>query len=332
MATLKDVAKLANVDVSTVSRALNNTSYVHPDTKKKVYKAAEQLGYRPNLIAKSLRQGRKNVIGVVVPTINFSVFGGIVQGIEAEASKRGYSVMITNTKDNPEAEEKCLERMRNGLVDGIVIASTGQNKRLIRDIKSSGISVIQVIRKQDQAIDSVVADYYASGYEAVRYLAKKGCTRIGFINGSMEIIPYKERYDGYHRAMKQLGLPEYVTGSAMPKADYLWDGYREAIDLIDNVCHLDAIITAVDMQGLGALRALKEKGRRVPHDVKVISLTGHAIGEVLETSLTSMEIPTREMGEQAVRIIIEDIEAGKDAKKNSKHMVFTANLAERESG
>lgn len=102
MATLKDVAKLANVDVSTVSRALNNTSYVHPDTRKKIYKAVEQLSYKPNLLAKGLRQGKKHSIGVVMPSINLSVFGEVVQGIETQARKLGYSIVICNTKDNPD--------------------------------------------------------------------------------------------------------------------------------------------------------------------------------------------------------------------------------------
>lgn len=144
MATLKDVAKLANVDVSTVSRALNNTSYVHPDTKKKIFKAVEQLSYRPNLLAKGLKQGKRRTLGVVVPSVNLSIFGEIVQGIEMQAGNRGYSLMICLTKDDPDIEAECLNRLRNGLVDGILIASTGQNTRLIRDIKANGVAVVQL--------------------------------------------------------------------------------------------------------------------------------------------------------------------------------------------
>ena len=114
MATLKDVAKLANVDVSTVSRALNNTSYVHPDTKKKIFKAVEQLSYRPNLLAKGLKQGKRRTLGVVVPSVNLSLFGEIVQGIEMQAGNRGYSLMICMTKDDPDIEAECLNRLRNG--------------------------------------------------------------------------------------------------------------------------------------------------------------------------------------------------------------------------
>ncbi|WP_070000382.1 LacI family DNA-binding transcriptional regulator [Cellulosilyticum sp. I15G10I2] len=331
MANLKDVAKLARVDVSTVSRALNNTSYVHSETKKKIYAAVEQLGYKPNLIAKGLRQGKRHTLGVVVPGINFSIFGEIVQGIEMEARKLGYGVMICNTKDHPEAEEECLNRLRNGLVDGIIIASTGQNAQLLRDIMSSGIAIMQMVRKQDKTIGSVVADYYACGYEAVKYLAKKGCRNIGLINGSMNIIPYKERYKGYHKAMKEHELEEHVADSAWSKGNYFKGGYDATVQLLKEAPALDAIIVAVDMQGIGAIRALAERQIAIPEKVKVISLTGHSIGSVLETAMTSMEMPAWQMGEQVTKMIIESIEAEPENKPSLRHMVFEASLIERET-
>lgn len=331
MATLKDVAKLACVDVSTVSRALNNTSYVHPDTKKKIYRAAGKLGYKPNLIAKSLRQGKCNTIGVVVPNINLSVFGDIVLRIEAEAAKKGYSIMICNTKDRQDLEEKYLQRLRNGLVDGIIIAPTGQNQRLIRDIRSSEISVIQIVRKQDKEIDSVVANYYTSAYDGVKFLVKKECKSIGFINGSMEIVPYKDRYDGYHKAMKKFALEEHVIKSTLPIGDYFKVGYEGTLRLLEEVENLDAIMVAVDMQGMGAIRALKDKGKKIPKEVKVLSLTGQSIGSLLETSMTSMELPTKGMGEQALNVILEEINVSQEEKQAIKHIVFEPVLIERET-
>lgn len=331
MATLKDVAKLANVDVSTVSRALNNTSYVHPDTRKKIYKAVEQLSYKPNLLAKGLRQGKRHSIGVVVPSINLSVFGEVVQGIEIQARKLGYSIMICNTKDNPDVEEECLNRLRNGLVDGILIASTGQNSRLLRDIKISGISVMQIVRKQDKIFDSVVTDYSSSACEAVKYLYQKGCRKIGFINGSLEIIPYKERYRGYKKGIRACGGKEYVAKSFLPTGDYFKDGFHGVGQLFEKSSEIDGIMTAVDMQGIGVLRALKEAGIQVPKQVKVISLTGHSIGGILETTMTSMEVPAKEMGECAAKMIIEEVEAKPDKKLDIRNIVLEAVLVERES-
>ena len=331
MATLKDVAKLANVDVSTVSRALNNTSYVHPETKKKIYAAVEKLSYKPNLLAKGLRQGKRHTIGVVIPSINLSIFGEIVQGIEIQARKLGYSIMICNTKDDPIVEEECLNRLRNGLVDGIIIASTGQNTRLLKDIKTSGVAIIQMVRKQDMFFSSVVANYYACAYKAVKYLYQKGCRHIGFINGSTDIIPYKERYRGYHRALKEYGCREYIAESILPKGNYFMDGYHGANQLIDETPQIDGIMVAVDMQGLGVIRALKERCIAVPNKVKVISLTGHSIGGIIETTMTSMETPSLEMGECITKMIIEEIEADENKILSIQHTVFEASLMERET-
>ena len=113
MATLKDVAKLANVDVSTVSRALNNTSYVHPDTKERIYAAAKELGYHPNVMAQALRQGKRHTIGVVVPRLHMAIFSEILQGIEQQAGELGYGTLICTTNDNPKTEKECLNRLRS---------------------------------------------------------------------------------------------------------------------------------------------------------------------------------------------------------------------------
>lgn len=329
MATLKDVAKLAHVDVSTASRALNNTSYVHPDTKKKIYAAAKELCYSPNVIARALRQGKRHTIGIVVPRLYLAIFSEILQGIESKAGKHGYATLICVTEDDPKVEKDCLNRMRNGFVDGIIIASTGKNNHLIRDIKASGISVIQLLRKQDHSIGSIISDYKGCAYDAVNYLYGKGCRTIGLIAGSQHLSTFKERYDGYHKAVSQLNLEEYLSECSYPVNSFEY-GYECANQLIDSTNSLDAIIACVDIQGLGAVRALREQDIS-PSQVKVISLTGHSIGGMLQTSMTSLEMPAHEMGEKASLMIIEDIEAPSDNKPSPKHLVFTSTLIERES-
>ena len=331
MATLKDVARLANVDVSTVSRALNNTSYVHPDTKKKIMDAVQQLSYKPNLLAKGLRQGKRRTIGVVVPSLNLSVFGDIVQSVEKMARDLGYAVMICTTQDDPDTEEECLNRLRNGLVDGILIASTGQNKRLLRSIHADGIAVAQMVRRQDNQISSAVADYFSSAFQGVKFLYKKGSRHIGLINGSTEIIPYRERYRGYKKAVRDCRCEENTVESSLPKGDYFKDGYEGARALLRQCPETDGILVAVDMQGLGALRALKDRGIKVPKQVRVLSLTGNSIGTKLETTMSSLEMPAEEIGRKVTQMIIEEIEASPDSKPSQQHIVFDVQIAERET-
>lgn len=329
MATLKDVARLACVDVSTVSRALNNTSYVHPDTKKKIYDAAKELGYHPNVMAQALRQGKRHTIGVVVPRLHLAIFSEILQGIEESARKRGYATLVCVTEDDPKTEKECLNRLRNGFVDGIIIAATGRNGHLVRDIKASGIAVVQMVRRQERALSSVTADYESCGYEAVKYLYGKGCREIGLIAGAQHLAPFKERYIGYRKAVRQFGLEENLSECSQPVNSFEY-GFECANQLLDDNYALDAMIACVDVQGLGARRAIKERGIG-PSQIKVISLTGHAVGGMLRTSMTSMEMPAHEMGEKASAMVIEEIEAPSGQKPAPQHLVFSVTLIERES-
>jgi LacI family transcriptional regulator len=331
MATLKDVARLACVDVSTASRALNNTSYVHPETKARIYAAVKQLSYHPNLLAKGLRQGKRHTIGVVVPSISMSVFSEITQGIELEARKFGYETLICCTKDDPNVERECLNRLRNGFGDGIIIASTGENARLIRDIRDSGISVVQVVRRQDKSMSSVVTDYHEIAYNGVKYLVSKGCHHIGLINGFSKLIPYRDRYRGYHDAMEEFGLTENVVGLTGPSRDYFKEGFEGVYQLLKQDPQLDGIMAAVDMHGIGALRALKKEGVKFPEQIKVMSLTGHCIGDMLETPMTSMEMPAMQMGSKAVSLLIGEMKTQQEIAPAYQHIMFHASLAERET-
>jgi len=331
MATLKDVAKLANVDASTVSRTLNNNSYVHEDTRRRVMEAVEQLSYKPNLLAQGLRKGKRQSIGVIIPSISLSIFSDIVQVIEREATKLGYRIIICISDDDPEIEKEYIERLRNGLVDGIIIASTGKNNAALRNIQNSGIAVIQLIRKQDKTLSSIVANYRSSAYEAVKYLVSRGCKKIGLINGSMKVLPYIERCEGYKQAIQEFGLEAYVIESKSKKESYFEDGYTGAKKLLEKDPDIDGIIVAADMHGIGVIRYLKEQKITIPDQIKVMSLTGHSIGGMLETAMTSVELPSQEIGELITKSIVKDIEAPKNVKRIPVHQELGVSLVERET-
>ena len=331
MATLKDVAKLANVDASTVSRTLNNNSYVHEDTRRRVMEAVEQLSYKPNLLAQGLRKGKRQSIGVIIPSISLSIFSDIVQVIEREATKLGYRIIICISDDDPEIEKEYIERLRNGLVDGIIIASTGKNNAALRNIQNSGIAVIQLIRKQDKTLSSIVANYRSSAHEAVKYLVSRGCKKIGLINGSMKVLPYIERCEGYKQAIQEFGLEAYVIESKSKKESYFEDGYTGAKKLLEKDPDIDGIIVAADMHGIGVIRYLKEQKIAIPDQIKVMSLTGHSIGGMLETAMTSVELPSQEIGELITKSIVKDIEAPKNVKRIPVHQELGVSLVERET-
>ena len=329
MATLKDVAKLAGVDVSTASRALNAGKNVSPETRARVTAAARKLDYRPNRAAQALRKGRTYSIGVLLPRLHLSSFSDILLGIVHAAREMGYSVPVCLTDDDPAIEKEYLNRMR-GRMDGIIIIPTGKNTQLLREIRAEGTAVLQLLRCQVPEISSIVTEYDACAYNAVHYLYGKGCRKIGLISGSQQLVPFRRHHEGYLRAAEELGL-EAVTAADEGAAATFEYGYECTRLLLDRYPALDAVIIAVDVQGVGAMRALRERNIRVPEDVRVMSLTGHELGRMMETGMTAMEIPAREMGMEAVRMIVEDIEAPEDRKPSVQHLAFEATLVERES-
>ena len=329
MATLKDVAALAHVDVSTVSRALNNNSYVHPDTKARIMAAVKELSYKPNVLARGLKQGKLNTLAIVVPKITFSIFSQIASGVEKEARNKGYATIIINTGDDGTVEKESLSKIRNSFIDGMIIASTGTNKRLIRDINTE-IPVIQVIRTFDSGLSSVDVDYKDIGYKSVYHLYNRGCRKIALINSTLSLTPYEDRYNGYKRAISELGLEEIVISGA-PNPNGSRYGYDCTQKLIDEYTDIDAIMLASDSQAMGAMRALKESSISVPESIKILSMTGIQIGDMIETSLTSVELTGEEIGAEAATMLIRAIEASPDHKPPLQHLTLSAQLAERES-
>ena len=177
----------------------------------------------------------------------------------------------------------------------------------------------------------MVADYYSCAYNGVKYLVSKGCKHIGLINGNMELVPYKERYQGYQNAIKECGLQENVSKSRVPQYNNFTDGLKGTNYLLDKNPQIDGILSSLDMQGLGALRALKEREIAVPEQVKVISLTGQSIGSMLETTMTSMEIPALEIGKKSAEIVVGDIERNGGAIAKAQHIKFDPALIVRET-
>ncbi|MBP3914052.1 MAG: LacI family DNA-binding transcriptional regulator [Lachnospiraceae bacterium] len=329
MATLKDVAALAHVDVSTVSRALNNTSYVHPDTKARIMAAVKELSYKPNVLAKGLRQGKLNTIAVIIPMLSFSIFAEVTSGIEEAARELGYATIIVNTGNNKTTEKECLNKLRNGFIDGMIIASTGHNNRLIRDI-STDMPVVQVIRQFDPRLSSVVVDYVEIGYRSVCHLADKGCRKIGLINGSAAISPYADRYKGYKKAIRERDLEE-ITAERDSRLRGMKYGYDCTLKLLDENARLDAVLAATDSQGMGAMRALNDNGLSIPDQMRVLSMTGHMVGDMLVPSLTSMELPGFELGSRSAEMLIRSIESDAKRKPSVQHLTLSANLVKRES-
>lgn len=330
MTTLKDVAKLANVDVSTVSRALNNSGYVHPQTKKRIMDAVEKLSYKPNLLIKGVKKGKRKNICVMIPSLFLSMFGELVQLIEEKARDYEYETVIINTNDDPDVEEASLKKVRDSYTDGLLIVSTGQNKRLIRDINSSDLPVVQLVRNQTDHLSSVDVNYFNCAHEGVHFLHKCGCERIALINGILEIRPFAERYRGYLKAISELSQDDLSISNDYYNMDFFKTGSNKFKELDEKYGDIDGILTGNDLQAMGVLRAAKDLAYRVPEDLKIMSLTGHSIGDLLETKITSMEMPLDLIANKSVELLINKINSKSDYSQ-VEHVTFNTSLNIRET-
>ncbi|MBD3950000.1 LacI family DNA-binding transcriptional regulator [Tuanshanicoccus lijuaniae] len=335
MVTLKEIAKLANVNPSTVSRALNDSGYVHPETKEKIFEAASSLSYHPKKVNNILKKGKTKTIGVIVPSLQLNIFSGLVEAIEKEAMKYGYGIIIATTQDDPVREKAVIERFVQNFIDGLIIAASGKNNKLIQEVNLENIPVVQLIREYDDILPSVTGNYYQCAYDAVCFLASKGCRHIGLINGKADCLPFKERYLGYLDAMKKNGNLRFLNYLNQDKEENFDIGYEGVNKLLIHDSKLEAIVVANDIQGIGVLKKIKEMGNDISRKLKVISLTGNPINALLETSLSTMELPVEVLAEECVKMTL-----GKIAKSNQKIInnefdaekyVFQFKLIERDS-
>jgi LacI family transcriptional regulator len=206
-ATLRDVARLAEVHPGTVSRALNPQTrrMVNAETARRVLEAAEQLGYRPNPIARGLKTNRSHTIGVLVPDLTNPLFPPIVRGIQDKLEQAGYTPLIANTDNDPERERNDFDAMRARQVDGVIAATARLDPA--DELSEGGLPVVYVLRRHEQGdVSSSTADDQRGGELAVEHLVELGHTRIAHLGGPIGVSTGRDRHEGFERAMERAGL------------------------------------------------------------------------------------------------------------------------------
>lgn len=329
MATIRDVAKLANVDVSTVSRALNNKENVHPETKRRILKAVEDLSYQPNMLARGLKERRSHTIALLMPGFGTSVFTSVAEGVEFAARENDYTVIVCNTEGNPRIEAAYINKLKNRFVDGFVCTNITAHSHHILSLKEEGIPVVLAVRMIDHSIDAVVMNYFKAAYDATMYLLDKGCRNICLINGSLDSIPFTDRYRGHLKALADCGILWDERNIENTGQSTFVNGFEAMTRLLNQHRQIDGVLASTDALAIGAVRALRKQSLRIPEDVKLIDCTGNPITAMLETPLTVMEMPGFKIGMQASTRLIELIEG----TENPTPVIarFEAELIERES-
>jgi LacI family transcriptional regulator len=307
--TIHDIAKKLNITASTVSRALNDHPRISEATKKSVHKTALKLNYQPNHIAAALRNGRSNIIGIIVPTIDRSFFASIVRGIEEIANASRYNVMICQTYDNYEKEVATVEALLNARVDGIMASYAKETRDFdhFLKVKEKGIPVILFDRSNDDLeVSQIVIDDFLGAYKATEHLIQQGCKRIAHFTNTLKISIYKERLRGYREALLANGLP-YDESLIIESNLQLEDGRNSMLKLLTLHAVPDGVFSSSAYGIMGALQVLKEKGIKVPQEVALIGFTNETFTSFSEPALSTVEHHSMRMGNTAAEIFLEEI-------------------------
>lgn len=307
--TIKDVAKEANVSITTVSRVLNNNDYfVSEQTKQHVLKVIEDLNYRPNALARGLHSSSTKTIGLIIQDITNPYYPKIVEGVENRAQSSGYSLILANSQRNQEKISQYLKIMWEKRVDGLIMVG----RSIIKDVEdseffhNSGMKVVAIGTPADEGIHSVQIDNVEAAKQGCRHLISLGHKRIAMITGSETSVSALEREKGYRQALEEAGIP--VSEKYIVKGGFTMEGGIKAIDkLADQGFGGKTGITAVfaqnDLMAIGALNALKGRGIAIPGDVSVLGFDNIQAATFVTPALSTVAVPMDELGERAMDIL-----------------------------
>jgi len=302
--TMRDVAREVGVSVNTVSRALAGKPDVNPQTRARVLEVAERLGYRPNRLARGLRSNKTGTIGVIVTDIANPFFGALVKGVEKAARARDYSIILQDTDEDYEREKEAIQVMLAERVDGLLITPVQTRTETIEELKECGLPFVLLGRHFDDIeTDYVVTDDVEGGFLATEHLIKLGHRRIAMINGPLHISSAKERFQGYRKALDRSGvkLDESIVSSGAITMD---DGYRVSKSLLTRRNRPTAIFAYSDFVAFGVMKAVREVGFHLPDDVAVVGYDDVQLSSCLEVPLTTVRIPTEELGRKATELLV----------------------------
>jgi LacI family transcriptional regulator len=313
---IKDIARIAKVSHTTVSRALNDKSRIRKETKEKILSIAKELGYRPDFIARSLVMKRTKTLGLVITNIANPFYTELAWGIEKTATKLGYSIIFCSTQSDISIEKQYIEMLRSKGVDGIVFSSAHMEDPNIVVLAEEEFPIILVNRRTyhpivKEKVDYVGVDNILGGFLAVEHLIKLGHKRIGVIGGSAESSVGLERLEGGKKALKTYGLEQrsdyFLEGNFLKKS-----GYQRAKQFLKMAEMPTAIFATNDYMALGVYQAILEEGLRIPEDVVLIGFNDIEFSSMQGIELTTIGQKKFEMGTIAVEMLVEKIEKGDD--------------------
>lgn len=306
MATIQDVVKLSGVSVATVSRVIHNSPNVLPATREKVLAAIRELDYRPNMLAQQFRTQRTGHVLVLLPRLGDSFYSEILKGIESVADKEGYHIFVANTNNAPEKERYYFESLIQKQTDGIIDFSASLPREYMNEIAQQHPVVVACRYLADAQLPNVTIDNMAAAREMTEYMLNLGHRRIAYISGNTGLALYRSRLYGYRQALEERGIA--VEDELLRMADPdIQGGYEATLQLLRGAGDFTAIVTSGDTLAVGAIKALQERGLRVPEDVAVCGFDDVELSSLISPTLTTVRQPRNLIGRRSMEKMLERI-------------------------
>lgn len=308
--TLQQIAKATGFSVPTVSRALTNSSYpVNSATRERIVEAAQKMGYKPNMSARSLRTDQTNTIGIIVDDLLSPFTPPIVRGIQDYLRAFDYLSLIVNSDWDPELEQDALNTLVSRPVDGIIFVEYSHSATS-DTLEQSNKPYVFVHRLFGSSIkNSIVPDDYYGAALAVRHLVALGHRCIAYINGPANWHSAQRRFAGYKDELAARGL-EYETRLVQPGDWEVEGGYSAAMNLLNGSVLPTAIFAANDLMALGAIYAIQDAGLSVPADIAVVGYDNRDFTKIFRPKITTISMPVYEMGQLAAELLLKQIVEG----------------------
>jgi LacI family transcriptional regulator len=332
--TQSDVAKLAGVSQSMVSYILNeNTNLkISKETRQRVFEAMTRLGYVPNNLARSLRSGQTQTVGLVVPDNSNPFFAEIARQIEDLVFERGFSLILCNTDGDAHKESTYVDVLLTKQVDGVILISANGSTASLEHLQQSGIPYVLTDRNIEGVhADLVLVDNLVGGYLATRYLVELGMRRIACISGPVRTSS-GDRVKGYEKALAEAGID--LDPSLIVASTYTIEGGIASMNsLLDSGPAPDGLFACNDMIALGAMRAAREHGLRVPQDLSVVGFDDIVLAHAIEPQLTTISQPISEIVREVTRLLFVRIEQKMETVKEieAQRIVLQPQLIVRNS-
>lgn len=313
MATIKDVARMANVSPSTVSRVIADSPRISQETKERVRDAMKKVHYYPNMIARSLVRRSSQTLGLVLSRSTESAFSNpffseIIRGISKVTQKYHYSLMLATAEDYAEEAKLSLRMLTEKRVDGLLLLAPRVNDKLIHELSAENFPFVVLGRAPDNTkCYSVNNDNIQAAYLAVRHLLTLGHQRIAILNGSEEYTFCQDRFEGYRTAFREFGI-EIDLSLVRNGNSTQEDGYRSTRELLNLAQPPTALFCVDDIIAVGAYQGVKESNLRIPDDISIIGFNDDPLASVIEPHLTTVRIPIYEMGVTATQNLIQAVE------------------------